>query len=255
MEKLPVAKPLTFFQDSGLAHHYNPKSDITFSVRCGPWIGYHAYRQAQGPCDRMGIAPGAGHFTLARGQNVLLATPDQGYKLRSIVRTCLLVDGKGQYGDIGYPMSIPSKLDRGEEIQFARWDEKTGTGWVRLNLAPAYPDEMGMASYTRDFHIYADRLVCRDRVVLNTPRQLSWLFQGKREMGIKLVDAQICRFGNGRRLISNREPVGFEVKASIQETPVVWSYSSGAGFKPFDHVRYDSAEPVRSAAVDFVFKW
>ncbi|MEI8063904.1 MAG: hypothetical protein WCH84_07560, partial [Verrucomicrobiota bacterium] len=255
VQKLPKAKPLPFFQDSGLAHHYNPVSDITFSVRCGPWIGYHAYRQAQGPCDRMGVAPGAGHFTLARGAIVLLTTPDYGYKMHSTLRTCLLVDGQGQAGDIGYPMSIPSKLDRGEEIQFAKWDAAAKTGWVRLNLAPAYRDELQMAYYTRDFFIHADRLVCRDQVVLNQPHQLSWLFQGKRETGIALVDGNICRFGTDAPIDLTPQPVGFELTASIHETPVVWTYASWSGFKPFDHVRYDAVAPLRSATVEFVFKW
>ena len=257
VKKLPVADPLAFFQDSGLVYHRNVKHDITFAVRCGPWLGYHAYRHAQGPCDRMGmgVAPGPGHFTLARGHTYLLTSPDSGYKLRATVRSCLLIDGGGQSDDVGYPMSIPSKIDRGEEIQFATWDAATQTGWVRLNLAPAYRDELQLAHYTRDFFIYADRLVCRDQVALNEPHQLSWLFQGKRETGIALVAGQVCRFGQSATIDLEPHPVGFELQASIRETPVVWSYSSGSGFKPFDHVRYDAAAPLRTATVDFVFRW
>ena len=257
VKKLPKAKPLTFFQDSGVAYHRNVKKDITFAVRCGPWIGYHSYRQAQGPCDRMGmgVTPGPGHFTIARGHTHLLTSPDAGYKMRASVRSCLLVDGGGQYDDVGYPMSIPSKLDRGEEIQFAKWDATTKTGWVRLNLAPAYRDELQMAYYTRDFFIHPDRLVCRDRVVLNEPHQLSWLFQGYRETGIALVAGNVCRFGKAATIDLTPQPVGFELKSAIHETPCVWSYASGSGFKPFDHVRYDAVTPLRTATVEFVFKW
>ena len=240
-EKMPAAPPLTFFQDSGFVYHRNPAQDITFAVRCGPWIGYHAYRHAPGPCDRMGTAPGAGHFMLARGHKHLLATPESGYRLRSILRSCLLVDGKGQYGDIGYPMSIPSWLDRGEEIQFAQ------PGWVRLNLAPAYPAELQMAHYTRDFFIHPDRLVCRDHVVFNEPHQLSWLFQGKEDNGVALG-----RFGD---IAVEARPVGFELRASVQRTPVVWSYSSNAGFRPFAHLRYDTGSAQRAATVEFMFAW
>lgn len=247
--EMPDVAPLTFFPDSGLAFYRNAEKDITFTVRCGPWIGYHAYRLAQGPCDRMamGVAGGAGHFTIARGHKHLLATPDSGYKLRAAIKSCLLVDGGGQYDDIGYPMSIPSKLDRGEEIQFAKWDAATQTGWVRLNLAPAYRDELQMAHYVRDFFIHSDRLVCRDHVVLNNPHQLAWLFQGKREYGVA-----IGRFGD---IAVEAKPVGFELKASVQQSPVVWSYSSGSGFKPFDHVRYEATHPLREATVEFVFRW
>ncbi|MCG3150353.1 MAG: hypothetical protein PCFJNLEI_03836 [Verrucomicrobiae bacterium] len=254
--ELPAAKPLAFFQDSGLAYHRNPQKDVTFAVRCGPWLGYHAYRHAQGPCDRMGmgVAPGPGHFTIARGHTYLLTTPDTGYKLRATVKSCLLVDGGGQYDDVGYPMSIPSKRDRGEEIQFAKWDDATQTGWVRLNLAPAYRDELQMAVYYRDFLIHPDRLICRDQVVLNDPHQLAWLFQGNRETGIELVGA-VCRFGKDAPIDLTARPAGFELQARIQQTPVVWSYSSGSGFKPFDHVRYEATQPLHTATVEFVFKW
>ena len=152
-------------------------------------------------------------------------------------------------------MSIPSKLDRGEEIQFAKWDAATKTGWVRLNLAPAYRNELQMAFYVRDFFIHADRLVCRDQVVLNEPHQLTWLFQGKRETGIALVGGNVCRFGKDAPIDLTPQPVGFELKAGINETPCVWSYASGSGFKPFDHVRYDATKPLRTAIVEFVFKW
>ena len=257
VKKLAKAQPLTFFPDSGLVYHRNVKKDITFAVRCGPWIGYHSYRQAHGPCDRMGmgVTPGPGHFTLARGHDHLLTTPDAGYKMRATVRSCLLVDGGGQYDDIGYPMSTPSKLDRGEEIQFAKWDDATKIGWVRLNLAPAYRDELQMAYYTRDFFIHADRLVCRDQVVLNESHQLAWLFQGKRETGIALVAGNVCRFGTSATIDLIPQPAGFELKASICETPVVWGYASSSGFKPFDYVRYDAVTPRRAATVEFVFKW
>lgn len=246
---LPAPAPLTFFPDSGLVFYRNPEKDITFTVRCGPWIGYHAYRLAQGPCDRMamGVAGGAGHFTVARGHKHLLTTPDSGYKLQAAIKSCLLVDGGGQYDDIGYPMSIPSKIDRGEEIQFAKWDAATQTGWVRLNLAPAYRDELQVAYYVRDFLFYPDRMICRDHVVFNSPHRLAWLFQGKREHGVA-----VGRFGD---IAVTARPVGFELQASVQESPVVWSYSSGSGFKPFDHVRYDASEPRQTATVEFEFRW
>jgi hypothetical protein len=47
---------------------------------------------------------------------------------------------------------------------------------------------------------------------------------------------------------------GFSLDASVQPTPVVWSYRSDSGFKPFMHVRYDTRSPVRAATADFCFE-
>lgn len=252
----PPSAPLQFFPDSGRVYFEDLENDITIQINCAPYAGHHAYRHATGPCDRMGDAPGLGHFTLRRGETDLLATPDGGYSLQSVIRSCLLIDGKGQFGDIGYPMSIPSKIDRGEEMEYARWDEKTQTGAVRLHLTPAYPDEAELAYYTREFLISSHQAIVRDHVILNEPKLLSWLFQGKRETGVELKSTFTAQFGsqeNGVTLES--QPLSFELNAAIYPTPVVWSYSSASGFKPFDHVRFDSIEPMKCATVDFVIRW
>jgi hypothetical protein len=255
----PPSAPLQFFPDSGRVYFFDTEKDISFQVTCAPYAGYHAYRHATGPCDRMGAAPGEGHFELRRGGTALLATPDSGYALQSAIRSCLLIDGKGQYGDIGYPMSIPSKIHRGEEIEYARWDEKTQAGAVRLHLTPAYPDAAKLANYTREFLITPRQIIVRDYVTLNEAKLLSWLFQGKRENGLELIPDKstfAARFGsleNGVKL--EAQSFQFDIKAAIHLTPVVWSYSSASGFKPFDHVRFDSIEPMKCATVDFVIRW
>ncbi len=46
-----------------------------------------------------------------------------------------------------------------------------------------------------------------------------------------------------------------DLKASIHDTPVVWSYSSASGFKPFKYLRYDTVQKSISAAIDFVMTW
>ncbi len=251
---LPEPPRLAFFEDSGLAHYRDGR--VTLSVQCGPWCGYNAYRRARGPCDRMEIAPGAGHFIVAVGAQPLLLTPDSGYRLRSCLRSCLLIDGQGQRGDVGYPMSIPSKRHHGEEIELVRWDEGTGEGIIRLNLAPAYPEELDVIAYTREFLVGGrQQLICRDHVVLRQPRQLSWLFQGKREIGVALEDELIARFGTQPCLQLRPGAGNVMLTASVAQTDVVWSYVSGSGFKPFDHVRYETESAVAVAVIDFVITW
>ena len=107
---------LTYFSDSGRVIYRADEEGVYFVLFCGPYCGFNADRRTYGACDRLGLAPGKGHFVLQIDGVPLLCTPDSGYKLQSVTRTCLLIDGRGQYGDIGYPMSIPSKRHRGEQI-------------------------------------------------------------------------------------------------------------------------------------------
>ncbi len=253
----PAVAPvrLTHYPDSGVAHYHDPRQDVTLTLRCGPWCGYHAWRHAPGPCDRMTTEVGAGHFVVFRGATPLLATPDSVYRLHTKVRSCLLVDDRGQIGDIGYPMSIPSWRHPGQEIQSAHFDDATGTGLIRLDLKPAYPEELGMAVYTRELQVGLERrIICRDQVVFDQPHQLSWLFHGRRDFGVKLLSDLECRFGDDPSLTIAPEPAGgVALRAGVHPSEVVHNYSSG--FNEFDHVRYDSVEPVSAATVDFVLQW
>lgn len=256
IKELPKQPALNYFPDSGVIHYHDKKSHVTLTARCGPWLGYHAERVAKGPMDRMGGTPGAGHFSvLIKGQS-LLTTPEAAYSLRSAICTCLLINGKGQYGDIGYPMSIPDYRYRGEEIEVVYWDESSGSGVARFNLQPAYPDELGVAIYTRELIFKAgDSIICHDYVVLDEPCQLSWLFQGKQANGITLEDEGKARFGSTPSLYLNPIPLGVGLLMSIHPTEVVWAYSSESNYTPFSHLRYDSTAPVAAAAVDFIFTW
>ena len=245
--------PLTFFPDTGLAHFHDRRDDVTLSVKCGAPSSHSAHRKAQGPCDRLLYSVGVGHFVLASGAHAVLNSPDTGYRLTAAQRSCLLIDGSGPHGDVGYPMSIPSWRHRGEEALFARWDEAREEGWIRLDLRPAYQDGLGMLRYHRDF-ILSPRLrqvVCRDQVVFSKPHRLSWLFQ----LG---NDVAAMELGGGTFALAEFRlvPVGeLKLDASIRDTPVVWSYASASGFKPFKHVRYDSADETDAACVDFTFNW
>ncbi|MHB8997690.1 MAG: hypothetical protein ACYC63_20785 [Armatimonadota bacterium] len=242
---------LEYFADSGLAHYRDNASKLALSVQCAPYSGYNSYYASVCSCDRLGIVPGEGHFTIYLDGVPLLCTPDGGYSLKSSLRSCLLIDGRGQYGDIGYPMSIPSKLHRGEQVQYVNWDETTQTGLVRLFLTPAYPEQIGLAHYTRDFLLAPGQVTVRDTVVLDEPRQLSWLFQGKSDRGLQ-VDGLKATFGQGSRLEIEPRSNGLALQAAIRDTEIVWSYASSNNFEPFEHALYDTVEPVRSVVVDFV---
>jgi hypothetical protein len=244
---------MRWHEDAGFAQFRDDDATMVLAVRCGPWLGYHAHRKANGPCDRMDMSVGAGHFVLYLDGKPILCSPDSGYKLSTALRSCMLVDDRGQIGDVGYPMSIPSMPHRGEEIEAARFDGRRG--FIRLNLARAYPAQAGVLHYTRTFLVgEGRRLVCRDHVVLAAPRRLAWLFQHKLDDGATL-NGVIAKVGHEPALTIQPVSPGVALGASLARTPVVFSYASASGFKPFQHVRYDTADPVGAACVDFVMGW
>jgi hypothetical protein len=95
--KTPVRKKaaLTWYRDSGFVHYRNADTGVALSVKCAPWLGHHAASLATGPCDRMEMLPGNGHFSLFLGDRPLMVSPDTGYSLHSWVRSIMLVDGQG----------------------------------------------------------------------------------------------------------------------------------------------------------------
>jgi hypothetical protein len=135
------------------------------------------------------------------------------------------------------------------------WDESSRSGRVRLKLGPAYEAASGVVGYTREFVLAPGSIVCRDLVQLDTPHTLSWLFQGRRDTGVALQANGHALFGGDTGISVEARPAGFAVEASLHETPVVYSYSSAAGFARFDHIRYDTKEAVSGAAIDFVIRW
>jgi hypothetical protein len=247
------AAALTWYRDSGFVHYRNADAGVALSVKCGPWLGYHASSLATGPCDMMEVLPGAGHFSLFLKGRPMMASPDTGYSLHSAVRSILLIDGQGQIGDVGYPMSIPSQPPRGVHVEQVMWNEAAGTGIIRLDLKAAYPAELGVTHYTREFHVESGRRIsCRDYVVLSQPRKLSWLFQFREDEGGRL-DGLKAVVGTDPALRLAASAPGLELSASIAQTKVVYSYSSA--FKRFRHVQYDTLAKATNAAVDFVFEW
>jgi hypothetical protein len=255
-EALPPPPPVSYFADAGLVHYRDVKNDVTFAVRCGPPNGHHAASFATGPCDQMMYTPDAGHFILARANRPLLTTPDFGYSLRTEFRSCLLIDGCGQNASVGYPMSIPSQPYCGGHIESVQWDETNEELRVRLNLAPAYPAQLGVAFYLREFIINRRVLLVRDEVLLDTPRSLAWNFQSKREYGIEIDEEKLAaRFGAEAGIRLRAEAPSLGLRISQHETDVVWSYVSSSGFRPFDHVRYETVRKNRHAVAVFRFGW
>lgn len=253
--RTPRQERMRYFEDSALVHFYDPATQTAIQLQCGPKLGYHAYRHAPGPCDRVGTQPGDGHFTLRVGDRELLVSPDSRYSLRSNVRTCLLIDGQGQIGDIGYPMSIPSFIHPGQHISEFRWDETSGYGFVRLNLQPAYPEVLRLIRYTRDLHLFADqrKLIVRDQVLLGDRSRLEWLFQTDREDRPTLRGTKTQRAGIGDLLSIDVSPVGFEVDLSASETEIVAGYTTAD--RKHSHLSCITRGTCAGGTIDFHLQW
>lgn len=249
------SRRLTHFEDAGLLHFRDDKHNVTVVAQCGPFSGYKNYSRLSGPCDRMSGSPLAGHFSVLIGEKPMLATVEGSYRLSSSFGSTLLIDGRGQIGDIGYPMSIPSEPWHGESIRATRWDPATGAGFAELDLKPAYPQEAGIIVYTRAFHFQRNGgMICRDHVVLDRPRRLSWLFQYRRSSGIAWSGLK-ARIGGKRGLAIKPQPIGVNLQAGTEPTESVWSYASNTGYAAMDHIRYDSRAPAQTVLVDFVLQW
>ena len=249
----PIRK-IIWYQDAGFVQYRNDAEGVVLALRCGPWLGYHTQRQATGPCDLMECRPGMGHFALFINGEPMLMSPDLGYKLNTRTSSTLLVDDQGQIGDAGYPMSIPSQPHTGAQVESVQWDPATGRGTVRLDLKRAYPAELGVTHYTREFLVFAaHRVICRDTVILNRPRRLTWLFQFNKDRGAEIEPDLTARIGTNPVLRIRPVPAGLTVTAKVAPTPVVYSYASK--FNKFDHVQYETGQPVATATIDFVMEW
>jgi len=247
---------LAYFDDTGLVHYRNGDTGMTFSLLCGAWPSAHSYRKVNCASDRLKLAPIDGHFLVYIEDKPLLIQSEGAYQPHTYMGNCMLVDGRGQYGSIGYPCSISNWDYLGEQIEKVHWDDKTGEGFVRLNLKPSYPKDMGMTLYYRDFIITSGKkLICRDQVVFDEPHTLSWLFQAQRSVGISVDENLQTTIGSGPRLFIDPQSPQVSLTAKIEETPVVYAYYSHSDWDPYDHVEYKTAKPIANITVDFEITW
>jgi hypothetical protein len=248
-----AGRRLVHYEDAGVVHFLDDHDEAALSLRCGPWLGRHAYRHATGPCDRMEIVPAPGHFTFTAKRTPLLVSPDAGYSLNSRIRSVLLIDDHGPIGDVGYPMSIPDWRDPGEHIAAFAWDAQTLVGQVMLELTPAYAPEFGVQRYARTFHFSPGRTIrIVDDLRLAAPRRLTWLFQTRRDHRPALGSDGRVSLGSGPRIMLAGPA---SLQAAIAPTPVVRSYTAQWGAIDFDHVSFTTPQPTREACVEFQLSW
>jgi len=245
----------SYFQDSGRVQYRNSRSGASFSLQCGPMSGYNAFIAAPGPCDNTALAPAAGSFGLGLYSLPFINDALKGYGLFSQLGSCLLINNSGQKNSIGYPMSIPSAQYSGVKIIRAVYTEKNKTGYVRLDLMPAY-DDRNLISYCRDFILCpGNEMHCRDHAITAKPANFSWLFQLPPSVEIKLKKKSAVIINGGHSLCVVPDAVcGAVCKVSEQDTPYIFGYSDYSR-TAYTHLRFDSVKKETEVCIDFSFTW
>lgn len=156
-----------WFQDSGVGVVRAGASLLV--TQCGPPVSRTSYANATCCCDRLVLAPLSGNFVYMHQGRRILHTAEGGYRMRTEIGNVLLVDGRGQRGDVGMPMSYPDFRYHGERIL-----EATEKG-ILMDLAPCCA---GVREYTRYISLVPDGAIeVKDVVRPEGDRALCWRFQ------------------------------------------------------------------------------
>lgn len=246
------APPFVHLPDSGLVHYRDDARDAAVSIRCIPPTGSGCDPALICPCDQAVDAPLGGHFTVAVGNQTLIQTAEGGYRMRASHGNVLLVDGKGGYGDEDYAMGIPGFRHRGERIEVAWFDAARGEGFVRMDLARAYPEAMGLVTYQREIFLRPGGMTCRDRVVSAKPHAFSWHFQTYARRSVTDLGENRWKTAEGASaLLLTGQAFGCPLSSSVGPTEVVWSYGNENEDQPFVHVAFATPPDVRSFTANF----
>ncbi len=211
----PPNSDTEIFRDAGVAIMRD--QDLCAIAVCGPPGGHSAHRNATSPCDRAYLAPMAGHFILLDGDQLILRTAEGGYQMKTELGNVLLVNGGGQNGDIGMPMSYPDVEWSGEGFMQAETQPA-----ICCDLKPAYA---GMAAYTREIFFRNHEFFLRDEVTPSESCDLEWRFQldGATELSEESDLHWRAKIGD-RTYELHFQIVGAQATSRSQNTHTVWGY-------------------------------
>lgn len=203
-------------------------------AHCGPPVAHSSQSKLTCCNDRMVAAPLSGNFLYIHDGRKVLHTAEGGYRQESAVGNVLLVDGQGQKGDKGMPMSYPNFPDHGESILGV--DADSG---VRMDLTPAYDH---VQRYLRTLHLDAEGgLHCHETVEADAGRVLTWRFQSSVKHPWSSVAPGIWKLEvEGMVYRLTFEVKGAAALACIGETLSVWGYVSAVGNIPCHHLAIEA---------------
>jgi Domain of unknown function (DUF4962) len=250
-EARPETPALTHFPDGGAVYYQSPNSRLQVSARCFPMTAsFHATGTDQTGSDNIMLNPDAGAFSVSVGVTGLIQSIGAGYRAGSHLSNVALIDGQGQIGDIGSPMSL--NLDRwtGARIQQCTTSDCGRTGRARINLAPAYPAELGVRTYTRDLEFLEDLVRVRDTILCKDAHQFEWHFQMSDNRQVAQEGADVYRICFSESAVRLRF-TGPGLSAALAPTEVVWSYSNVNNDKAFKHLNIHTTEARNAICVEF----
>lgn len=248
----PATRALEYFEDGGAINYRNEARRFNVSINCFPIAGsFHAIGTDLSGTDLMLSNPSSGHFSVAVGREPLIQNAESGYRTGSFLGNVPLIDGRGQYGDNGYTMGVPMRRWGGQRIQTCRADAAPATGFARIDLTPAYADDLNVMTCTRDFRFAPGALRVRDTIVCLEPRVFSWWFNTYARHTISPLGPNAFRIAQGDAAVSLRIE-GDGLATEIKPTDVVWAYVNENENQDFVHVEVTHPTPVRELVVDFI---
>jgi len=199
--------------------------------------------------------PMEGHFALHLNGKAMVLTAEGGYRMSSDLGNSLLIDGRGGYGDISYPMGVPIMRTDAHFIEATHFDSAEERGYVRLNLGGLYPDA-NLDFYVREFFLSPDGLRVRD--ILSAPEEhaYSWNFSSYRRR-------TFSKIGENHWSIQDEEDAvviqGRSLSQALRSThrpvEVVWGYHNEHGGQEFAAIQFETTEPSRRLEVEFQVSW
>lgn len=227
-----AGRTMFWFRDVGVGI-VRTERDIVVT-HCGPPVSTTSYARATCCCDRMVIAPASGNFAYVHKGRLVFHTAEGGYRMTTDIANALMVDGRGQKGDIGMPMSYPEFKYHGEKIL-----DVADTG-VLMDLAPAYG---GLAAYTRRVSLTpAGDLEIEDTVRPEGARMLCWRFQTFRHNPWAPVTRGVWRLTvDGQDYEVRLTVTGAEFADRIAETHTVFGYGNYINDQLCHHLAIETA--------------
>lgn len=247
--------PLNYFPDTSRICYHDLPTRLHVTADCEvPGGVMHRLLQTNDLAnDATMHNPSAGAFSVAVGREPLIQNAEGGYRSASQLSNVLLIDGQGQYGDCGYPMSVPIRTWQGQRIDVFQPNETGDRGMARMQLGPAYPEMLGVLRYERTFEFAPDTLRVRDVVVCRDPHQFSYHFHTYRRHRLESLASNLFLFAHEDEAVT-LEIIGEGFTTHMGETDVVYAYVTKNEDPYFKHVQILSEKPCRAFTLTFVIR-
>jgi len=254
--RVPSQEGLHVYRDSGIIQYRVSHAKAQVSVICPAHPAISSRLHTNNGPDRVGMAPLAGHFTVAIAGRPLLVTAEGGYRMTSALAMVLLIDGEGGHADRGFVMGAFNIPWRGEHIQTATYDPNIQVAHVRLELHQTYRREQRIRRYHREFLLTPSGFTVRDSLLADIPHQYGWRLHAYQRCEVSRTGQNECRVADGDAAIeiNNRgQPCQLEVRDEAPD--IVWAYGHDQADAGFHEIAYDTHEPSKDLAIEWNFRW